>query len=365
MSGTPSKDIIAERLDGQTALVQAVRLEFDREEGLALVRLDAPDASVEVWPWTAVNVTGVLQETHLSHAVTQGLRLVVRDVAVRDALRARGVHVPSDKFSRRVGVAVGLLALVVTAGVAIALSVPRLSRWIAHRIPPSMEAHLAGSVDDALAKMTCDGEEGQAALADLLTRLGAGSDGAKVSVVNLSLVNAFALPGQRVVLTRGLLEEVESPDEVAAVLAHELEHVHQRHVLAHVVRSSLLSAAWAVTVGDFAGLMVLDPTTAFEIATLRFNRDDEREADTGALKRLEGASIDRHAFARFFERLQKEGGEVPTLLSTHPPHAERVAAGPPERAANAKPALSPDQWEALRATCAKSPPPKLSWEDFL
>jgi len=79
--------------------------------------------------------------------------------------------------------------------------------------------------------------------------------------------------------------------------------------------------------GDYAGLLVIDPTTAYRIANLEFSRSDEQEADAGAVHRLHRAGITHKGLVKFFERIQKdqEGGDGPEWLSTHPATASRIA----------------------------------------
>jgi predicted Zn-dependent protease len=127
-------------------------------------------------------------------------------------------------------------------------------------------------------------------------------------------------------VTRGLLAEAESTDEIAGVLAHEIEHVTQRHVLAGFLRDAFLSGLWAVTAGDYAGMMVVDPSTAYRVASLEFSRDDEASADKGAVARLHQAGFDHAGLARFFERMIAVTDATPAWLSTHPSSKERVRA---------------------------------------
>src|SRR6185369_12453990 len=118
------------------------------------------------------------------------------------------------------------------------------------------------------------------AVQSMLTRLDPGRRlDVEIRVVNIDIPNAFALPGGVVLLTRGLLEGAESPEEVAGVLAHELGHVLHRHALSHMIRNALLGGAWATTLGDYSGLLVIDPKTAYEAATLKYSREAEAEAD--------------------------------------------------------------------------------------
>jgi predicted Zn-dependent protease len=156
-------------------------------------------------------------------------------------------------------------------------------------------------------------------------------------------------------MTSGLLKGADNEAEIAGVLAHEIEHVAQRHVLAGFLRDAVLSTVWAVVLGDYAGLMVVDPTTAYRIATLEFSRSDEAEADRGAVARLHRAKLRHTGLIAFFERAQKKHGEGgPAWLSTHPSHDQRIATlratkDVPE--AEARAALSEAELSALRAAC--------------
>jgi predicted Zn-dependent protease len=204
-----------------------------------------------------------------------------------------------------------------------------------------------------LASSYCDSPEALAALSALKERLDpAALVPAELHIIDATMVNAFALPGGIVVLTEGLIEKAESADEVAGVLAHELEHVRQRHVLSHMVRSSLLTAAWSVAVGDYAGLMLLDPTTAFEIANLRHSREDEAAADSGAVRQLDTAGISRQGLVDFFERIRADTDVVPEWLSNHPASEQRARdLGARPRAAGTRPALAPEAFDALQRAC--------------
>lgn len=251
----------------------------------------------------------------------------------------------------------GVLAVVV-AGVYAA--VPPLSRMLARRVPIELEGRLGLELEKLITPDLCQTDAASAALTRLTERLaraeGEGPAARQVAIVNWGLVNAFTLPGGKVLLTRGLLEKAAGPDEVAGVLAHELEHVRQRHVMAQVIRSSIFSFGWAVTVGDFSGLFVLDPATLFSIANQSFSRTDERSADAGALVRLDAAGISREGFAAFFQRIEADTDALPAWLTSHPASRERLAQirnGP----ALAKPerALAESEWDALKAACAGAP----------
>jgi predicted Zn-dependent protease len=112
------------------------------------------------------------------------------------------------------------------------------------------------------------------------------------------------------------------------VLAHEIEHIEQRHVLAGALRDVLLTAMWAITFGDYSGLLVVDPSTAYRIANLEFTREDEASADAGAIARLHRAGASHRGLLRFFQRVQEANGtaEGPAWLSSHPSTEARIRA---------------------------------------
>jgi beta-barrel assembly-enhancing protease len=152
-------------------------------------------------------------------------------------------------------------------------------------------------------------------------------------------INAFALPGGFIGVNTGLILAAQAESEVAAVMAHEIAHVTQRHIarmLAQSKQNQLLSlAALAVAIlASRASPEAAEAAIAFGQAglvqsQLNFTRDNEREADRVGLQILERAGYDPHAMAVFFERLQRatrlyEGG-APSYLRTHPLTFERIA----------------------------------------
>lgn len=171
-----------------------------------------------------------------------------------------------------------------------------------------------------------------------------------VRVIDDDTVNAFALPGGYVFVMTGLLGAVESPDELAGVLGHEIGHVVQRHGVQRIAQSMWLGflASW-VTGGDgFGGELA---GQAASLLSLKYGRDQELESDTIGLDLMARAGYDPKRFPDFFKRLG-DGG-LPDFLSTHPDSGDRVealrrdAAGMrPERRQVGVPSL-----EDLQAAC--------------
>ncbi len=145
-----------------------------------------------------------------------------------------------------------------------------------------------------------------------------------VTVVKSDVVNAFALPGGYVVVFTGLLKKAERPEEVAGVLAHELNHVLQRHGLERIVKQLGFIAVASIIVGNQQGLGQMMKQLGVELMTLKFGRAQETEADLTGLQLLYRAKIDPSGMITFFERLaEKDEGRV-ELLSTHPMSGSRA-----------------------------------------
>ena len=146
----------------------------------------------------------------------------------------------------------------------------------------------------------------------------------EVTVVRSETVNAFALPGGFVVVFTGLLKKAESPDEVAGVLGHELNHVLHRHGLQRTVKTLGLVAVVSIFLGNRDGLVGLAKQLGIELISLKFGREQETEADLDGLRLVHRARIAPEGIVRFFERLSEADKLHVELLSTHPMSAARA-----------------------------------------
>jgi predicted Zn-dependent protease len=152
-------------------------------------------------------------------------------------------------------------------------------------------------------------------------------------------INAFALPGGFIGVHAGLLMAAESESELAAVLAHEIGHVTQRHIarmLAQQKTASLVSlgafllailAARSNPQAAFGGAMLGEQVA--RQGMLSFSREAEREADRVGFEILRQAGFDTQGIVAFFIRLQTANrvydSNAPTYMRTHPLTAERIA----------------------------------------
>lgn len=149
-----------------------------------------------------------------------------------------------------------------------------------------------------------------------------------VHVVSSSDVNAYCLPGGKIVVFTGLLRKSKSPEQVAGVLSHEMSHAIKRHGLRHVMESIGIVTAVEMLIGDAGGLTALGGELGKSAALTSYSREAETEADVTGVRMLHAAAIDPLELAGFFEMLKDEqpgAAGVVKWLSTHPQHDERIA----------------------------------------
>ncbi len=155
-------------------------------------------------------------------------------------------------------------------------------------------------------------------------------------ILDSPVVNAFALPGGYVYVTRGLLAYLENEAQLATVLGHEIGHVLARHSSRQAFeaqRNQLGLIGAAVLGGVLGGGGVAENVLNYggaglQLLQLKNSRGAEREADQAGVAYAEFAGYDATQTTRFFLALQRlgtqEGQSIPNFLSTHPDPGERA-----------------------------------------
>ncbi|HSW30237.1 MAG TPA: M48 family metalloprotease [Longimicrobiales bacterium] len=143
-------------------------------------------------------------------------------------------------------------------------------------------------------------------------------------------VNAFAVPGGFIYVTRGLLAHLDSEAQLASVVGHEIGHVTARHTVSQMSNQQLAGlglALGSVVSSGFARYAGL-ANSAMSVLFLKYSRDDERQADDLGLRYLLRTDWDPREMPVVFGMLEQVsasagGGEVPNWLSTHPSPGNR------------------------------------------
>jgi predicted Zn-dependent protease len=303
-------------------------------------------------------------------SATQPLaRLHLADPVLRKEIAARAPSLRKGQPVRGRGrIAAWATAAVASVALIIFVLVPTMANQLAEILPPAGEKALGDAtlaqIRSALAETgldglpTCESPEGRAALDRLTQRITKGVDlpyDLTVSVLDHEMVNAFALPGGHIVFFRGLLDAAETPEEVAAVFAHELGHVMARDPARGALRTAGSIGVLGLLFGDFAGgAAVLFLTERLIEAS--YSQGAEEGADTFAHDRLREVDLPPAALATFFKRLRAEYGDAEGIVAhflSHPQLGDRIARAQAAGAGQGptRPALTRAEWAALRAIC--------------
>ena len=140
-------------------------------------------------------------------------------------------------------------------------------------------------------------------------------------VFDSDMINAFTVPGGNILISTGLIGFCDSPEELAAVIAHEMGHVEERHVVSRLLKElgiEILTSGDQYVIGEVSGLLT----------STSFDRKQEEEADLFAAKLLERSSIEPRTLATLFRKLEEEmDNELMQhfeIISTHPNFRSRI-----------------------------------------
>lgn len=145
-----------------------------------------------------------------------------------------------------------------------------------------------------------------------------------IKVLDDPRVNAFTIPGGRIYIMKGLLDFSEGPEEVAAVLAHEIGHVEQRHVVSKLIREFSIGVILSILTG---GDTIMITELLQSLINTTFSRSQERDADEFALNLLEDAGVSPQAMTKFFRKLNRKNlsyNESLEFLASHPHNNSRI-----------------------------------------
>ncbi|WP_323766055.1 M48 family metallopeptidase [Marinovum sp.] len=353
--------------DGDTAVGDLARVTVD--ETARRIEISRKGAPPLHWPLDALRLLpdqagGDLVVLRLRHDPVA--RLILDDALLLERLPDVRRPAPLVRRGRLIGWALAALASV---ALIVFVLVPRMADQMADYIPPAGERALGAATLDQIRSALdetgmgepvafCTAPEGQAALDALQARLAPGlPEGQEISVhvLDHEMINAFVLPGGYVVFFRGLLQAAETPEEVAAVFAHEIGHVVSRDPTRHALRSAGSIGVLGLLFGDFAGgALVLFLTERLIEAS--YSREAEAAADHFARQLMLDTGLDPAGLGSFFARLQQVFGEEEGFLAhftSHPALSDRILAAeadlPP--GFTPRPALTESQWQALQTIC--------------
>lgn len=301
----------------------------------------------------------------LRNESSPGERLIIEDRTMIEALKSRVPQltrpVPRSTILRYGAVTAAGLLIVAALGYAMLSLLPPA---VAHVMPEEWRQRLGREAERSFvgSYSECKSRDGLRALGIIGSRLYTGNADIApdftVGIYDLPVVNAFALPGGRIVLSGKLIQAATTPEEVAGVLAHELGHVNNRDPEAAIVRFTGLQVLISLATGSDGGTVLSN--LAGLAALLRYTRAAEIRADEYAQMLLNRSKIDPLGLKRFFESVKKieEAKRLPVgplggILATHPATEERMARIKPLQDGPAQPVMSKDDWQSLKSICKR------------
>lgn len=356
-------------LDGRTSARQRAAIRLMRG-GIEITVADGPTLW---WPYADVRQTQGFyagEQVRLEKGGEVPEALLVSDPAFLSDLHDAAPEMAArfhDPARRRTRIKLTLLAALATVGLLAVLylwGIPAMAAIVASRVPAAWEERLGRTVVDHLAppRKRCADPAGLRVIEEIVARLSAAVPGSpykiRVTVVNERGVNAFAAPGGHIVLLRGLVERTRTPEELAGVLAHELQHILRRHATRALLQHASTGLLLIAVTGDASGAMAYGLEGARVLGTLEYSRRNEEEADAEGMRMLLAAGIDPAGMIAFLESLGRDERQAPGLLrylSTHPGAGDRIARLRSLAAGAQRPAdkLLPDyDWQDMSRICA-------------
>ncbi|HUR66912.1 MAG TPA: M48 family metallopeptidase [Chitinophagaceae bacterium] len=207
------------------------------------------------------------------------------------------------------------------------LIVPWLSSKLASRVSVKTEQQLGEAVYNAMGLASQEDSAATVILNEFFHAMDIPTTYAiKISVVNDNTVNAFALPGGRIVVYKALLHQVKTYPELAALLSHEFTHINNKHSTKSIFRRLGSKVFLGLLFGRFGTVTSIVVDHADNLKNLRYSRRLEKEADMEGLSILTQRKIDPAGFTSLFEHLKASapGTVLPEFLGSHPDIEKRI-----------------------------------------
>lgn len=314
-------------LEGSRLILQAV-------SGTAVWQLDVAQSTLTLGGFNEDQIV-LKQDELVFYAVRAELEGPLRGLGLERIHRALGQEKARVRRSLRLSyvVLVALIGLVLTAGWWV--------WWVTDRAVDAATAMTPVSWDVQLGKAVSLGSMGSEVtdpkvvepvrrmVAELSKPYEKEGFVFEVHVLDQDELNAFALPGGQIAVLTGLLRAAEGPDEVAGVLAHEIQHVVHRHSVRKIYGQLRWQLALSILVGDSRGLYAQLMSSGALLAGLSYDRDMESEADLQGMLLLKQVGYPQTGMLKFFKKLQRLQGTAEKhlkYLSTHPTSEDRLAA---------------------------------------
>jgi len=325
-------------LDGRSANCQGVTILLEPE----CVSLTTESGEVLRIPYRSLRQTQGFYEAEpirLEWGGDLAEAIIIQESAFLSSLHqkagrnAKHFHNPSNRSLR---LKLTLAAAVASILIAVSLylwGIPAMATAVTPYVPIPWEKKLGAGVMAHFASLEnlCNDEVLLQSVDQILSRLISGRSDIpytfEISIIDSPMVNAFAAPGGYIGLYHGLIKQTGSPEELAGVLAHEVQHIIKRHSTQALLQQASSQILMAALSGDVSGAQSFGLANAGQLVLLTNSRRAEREADMEGMKMLIASGIDPEGMITFFEGMKEKEDKMPGFFkyfSSHPGTQGRI-----------------------------------------
>ncbi len=318
-------------LDGITAARQPVAITLT-PAGLHIAKTNGV---AFLWPYAETTQTQGFYAGEPVRLEKGDEALVISDTAFLQAMRLMAptssgkFHNSASGKKRFKWVVLGAIATLAGLTAAYLWAIPAGARTLAEYVPPAWEAKLGETVvkQFTTGELVCGETLPQQAVDSIMQILNSAAPKHPykfhVYIVKDETVNALAAPGGHLIIFTGLLEQTKNAEELAGVLAHEMQHVLNKHATKAIFQNLSITAILTIMLGDSG--IIGDMVSS--MGGLRYSRMQEEEADKIGMDIMIKAGVNPNGMIDFFNTLGKKYGDEPGLfkyISTHPLMADRI-----------------------------------------
>lgn len=343
---------------------QAAEVRFEPGELSMLVHTQEVSVRSNIHYWKAGDIESA--RWHEGQLILQKGKQFI-EINHPDALQRLQEAFPNNRWFRQSffdkiglgGCLIALLIIIVPLLAALFFIGPFLAERAAKRISPEFERQIGDAMFTSLTSMYAVDSARTRLVQQFYDSLQYGGPYTmRITVVKEPLVNAFAVPGGRIVVFTGILDIMEKPEELAGLLAHEGSHVLLKHSTRSVLRELSNQMIMSLLLGDYGSVAGLAGAQTKQLLGLAYSRELEIEADQNGLQLMKKSGLPQRGIPDLFRKMQQaippeQTAAMPDFLSTHPSIQERIqlAEQSIQTATNEAASVSPgllDIWNLLR-----------------
>lgn len=314
--------------DGMSAKPHPIFLQLHLERGE--LRFDDSVGNPKKWPVQSIvfNRSGTIAtlqfgDDPVRSIVLQDARFIDEIAALR---RANPKHwyenMLAKGFKWHLVIALALLSII---GVGYFYVVPWVGEKAVVLIPESYDTELGKLAFSQSTMLNKTDARKTKLLNDFASRMQLGnSKELHFTVIESPVVNAFALPDGNIVIYTGILNKMESADELAGLIGHEVAHVNNRHSMKMLCRNLSGYIFISAVLGDANAVVATVADNANMLRSLSFSRQFERQADEDGFAIVTQNRMDPRGMSKLFGHLDDFGSVVPEFLSSHPVTKSRI-----------------------------------------